>query len=76
MNITEEQIKSIAKGELDNKYNMKKALRITWHLLPIIITIYILYFKYEIDIIDRIFVLVNILLYTIHCIQSKLKNKK
>jgi hypothetical protein len=33
MNITEEQIKSIAKGELDNKYNMKKALRITWHLL-------------------------------------------
>lgn len=72
MNITEEQIRKIASKEL----NMKKALRIAWHLLPIIITIYILYFKYEIDIIDRIFVLVNILLCVIPYIQLELKIKK
>jgi hypothetical protein len=55
---------------------MKKALRIAGHLLAIAITIYILYFKYEIDIIDRVFVLVNILLYVIPYIQLELKNKK
>ena len=55
---------------------MKKALRIAWHLLLIIITIYILYFKYEIDIIDRMFILVNMSLYVIPDIQLKLKIKK
>jgi phage-related protein len=55
---------------------MKKALRITGRLLAIAITIYILYFKYEIDIIDRVFVLANILLYVVPDIQSELKIKK
>ena len=55
---------------------MKKALRITGHLLAIVIAIYILYFKYEIDKIDRILFLANILLYIIPYIQSELKIKK
>ena len=55
---------------------MKKVLKTTWYLLPIIITIYLLFFKNELDTIDRVFVLVNILLYIIPYIQSELKIKK
>jgi choline-glycine betaine transporter len=55
---------------------MKKVLRTVWYLLPIIITIYLLFFKNELDTIDKMFILVNISLYVIPDIQLKLKIKK
>ena len=55
---------------------MKKVLRTVWYLLPIIITIYLLFFKNELDTIDKIFILINMSLYVIPDIQLKLIIKK
>lgn len=55
---------------------MKKALRITEHLLPFIIVVYLLYIKYDVDVIERVFILYLTLRFVVKIKKLFKKNKK